>query len=781
VRCDGRDENCDGQVDNGIPDGTLVSRPFAAPVVLGEECTVAGAVGVCAVGVWECVAPDPDAGIEGGAVCTTTAPVGAEEGEDPFGDDIDQNCDGIDGELANAIFVRNGGATVQTRETRVTVGFEEAADPNRFSFTENAGWLLSSDFFLNEFRTGSLSFRSNAIDRNQVAQTKLTVSLPVGGELRFWVRTDTEAGFDVFNIYLNSIRASLPNDNDVYGLIPGISGFIDWKEIVLPLPSGATEILFEYAKDGYGSDGEDAVWIDDVLIAENVGAVLGSRENPLGNMTAALALRGGRATTDFPVKQIHVAGSSDPYPMPNGLRLNGPADANFAIVGGYDVNLVGSGAEAVATWIPGTGATRLVFANTCESGVSCGSFTSEPTEKRVTPAIQVFDPTSVVFRTLTIEVPTPPVGLGNVAGVVCDVSLLGTCSGLTLDRVAIRMEGGAPGSDGSAGTSYSTPAGAGGGTLGADIRYPGLFFFPPGQGCTRGGYGTYPGSSTTYPDLSSQRRGQSADTVPGGAVGGDRVLSSLASTVDHAIAMSGRRGGTPTALAAGGVAGRASLPFSISASTPGVEGGCGAGGGGGGGVDPLIRFGYSGGGGGFGGGRGSAGANGGSVFGVVSYSAVDLPTMLMTGIQMGPGGPGGSGGDGGMGQQGGWAYPLNSPIVAETGQLDYTVFRAPGGAGGSGGGGGGGAGGSGGWSVGVAKPATIALPFSVGVSVAGNVGRGGIGGSGGMGGPGAPMPSFNSDAPPTAPMGGFGAAGLPGGSLSTCAMGSPGPGDTACY
>jgi hypothetical protein len=166
---------------------------------------------------------------------------------------------------------------------------------------------------------------------------------------------------------------------------------------------------------------------------------------------------------------------------------------------------------------------------------------------------------------------------------------------------------------------------------------------------------------------------------------------------------------------------------------------------------------------------------------VVSYSAVDLPRMLMTGIQMGPGGPGGSGGDGGMGQQGGWAHPLNQPLVPTTGEIDFTRFRAPGGAGGSGAGGGGGAGGSGGWSVGVAKPATIALPFSVGVSVAGNVGRGGIGGSGGMGGPGAPMPSFNSDAPPTAPMGGFGAAGLPGGSLSTCAMGSPGPGDVACY
>ena len=773
VSCDNRDEDCDGTVDD-IEDETLVTRPFAAPVVLGQACTVADAVGVCAAGRWRCVAPDPDAGIRGGVVCATTAPLGAEDGADPFGDDIDQNCDGIDGELANAIFVRNGGATVQTRETREIVGFERDADFNRFSFLDypSERWFPSTSAVNPVVRTGRESFRSGSIGNNQVAQTKLTVWLLAGGELRFWVRTDTEEFYDVFKIYLNSIRASLPKDKVSWSGIRGMSGYNDWTEVVLPLPSGTTEILFAYAKDYSRTVGQDEVWIDDILISENVGVVLGSRENPIGNMTAALALRDARASSAFPVKQIHVAGSSDPYPMPYGLRLNGTDDSNFAIVGGYDVNLVGSGAAAVATWIPGTGATRLVFGNTCSSVStstpnSCGSLTaSTQNQDRIVPAIGVTDPTGVVFRKLTIEVPTPPVGFGNVAGFTCNVSSLGTCAGLTLDRVAIRMEGGAPGSDGSAGESYTVPAGDGSKNFYGESSY-----FAGGLGCAAGGRGQLENDGSDVGGSSGESRG--------GAAGQD--LTTVGSPAD-AIAMSDKRGGTPTALAAGGVVGRTALPFSIGASTSGGEGSCGAGGGGGGTVTiGTYRMGYGGGGGGFGGGSGSAGANGGSVFGVVSYSAVDLPTMLMTGIQMGPGGPGGSGGDGGMGQQGGWAYPLNSPIDAETGQLDYNRFEAPGGAGGSGGGGGGGAGGSGGWSVGVAKPASVPLPFSMGVSVAGNVGRGGIGGSGGMGGPGAPMPSFNSDAPPTAPMGGRGAEGLPGGSLSTCAMGTPGPGDTACY
>jgi len=172
---------------------------------------------------------------------------------------------------------------------------------------------------------------------------------------------------------------------------------------------------------------------------------------------------------------------------------------------------------------------------------------------------------------------------------------------------------------------------------------------------------------------------------------------------------------------------------------------------------------------------------GGSVFGLISYSLVDLPTMLMTGIQMGPGGAGGGGGAGGAGQQGGWATPNRAAVDTTTGKIIGLTFIAAGGPGGSGGGGGGGAGGNGGWSVGVAKPAAVALPFSMGVSVSGSLGRGGMGGVGGIGGMAAPMPSYASDAGPMAPMGAMGANGFAGGSLSTCAMGSPGPGDVACY
>jgi hypothetical protein len=237
VRCDGRDENCDGQVDNGIPDGTLVTRPFAAPVVLGQACTVENAVGVCAVGVWDCVAPDPDADIEGGAVCTTTAPFGAERGGDLFGDDIDQNCDGIDGELANAIFVRNGGATVQGPVTLdVVKSFPFEAGEVRFMSSGDAGWSISSDYA----HGGTKSFRSDDIDDSQVAQTTINVSLRNTGELRFWVRTNTELGWDVFNVYLNDIRASLGNSSDYYYPL-GISGSNAWTEIVLPLPSGSTQ------------------------------------------------------------------------------------------------------------------------------------------------------------------------------------------------------------------------------------------------------------------------------------------------------------------------------------------------------------------------------------------------------------------------------------------------------------------------------------------------------------------------------------------------------------
>ena len=789
--CDGEDEDCDGSVDD-LLDGTTVNRPFAAPVELGEACTVEGALGVCAAGKWACKA--------GGVVCQGPTPLPTASTPDPFGDEIDQNCDGIDGSLANAIFVKNGGATVQTEQEDQTYGFETGLPSSfaNFEWSTNgtalpagspsapdgnaAPWALDSSTAYSSRYSLKSGPVGNATPGGRLRSTMtLPVTLTGPGRISFYVRGSTEPYYDFFRFAVNGV-----DDTTV-----AFSGTVSWRRVVRLLPAGNSTVTFTFDKDDSVAGDQDAVWIDNIVISGPNGAVLGSRENPIGNMTAALALRDSRATTANPVKQIHVAGSSDPYPMPYGLRLNGTDDANFAIVGGYDVNLVGSGAAALATWIPGTGATRLVFGNVCPKNAPpnvCSQWASATlAQDRVVAAIGVNDPTNIVFRKVGIEVPQPPDGFGSVAGVSCKTSSsVRTCRGLVLDRVEIRMVGGAGGLSGNEGRSYPTRAEDGGarGSYEYAGAYDGI------GGCTRG---RFPSSySTSFytilygSDLSVLYPTPSAwsgvtEVVSAGAYG--EVLASAATLTDEEAARAaGKRGGTPVREVAGGAAPSGGLPFRPGSSTAGSVGNCGGGGGGSGaGGSVYTSAGYGGSAGGFGGGAGQPGVQGGSVFGLISYSIVDLPTMLMTGIQMGPGGAGGGGGAGGAGQQGGWATPIRAAVDTTTGKIIGASFIAAGGPGGSGGGGGGGAGGNGGWSVGVAKPATVALPFSMGVSVSGSLGRGGLGGVGGIGGTAAPMPSYASDAGPMAPMGAMGANGFAGGSLSTCAMGSPGPGDVACY
>ena len=736
--CDGLDNDCDGAVDD-MQIGGVVSRAGLSPVVLGEECPNpdATAQGVCAMGVWRCSG--------GGAICAVPSAT-----TDLFGDDIDQDCDGIDGVLASAIFVRNGGATTQgALPFAETFGFEATAEAARFVNTVIAPWTVAAA----AGRIGGNALRSGVTATPGSSFTKLTVTLAMPGELRFWVKTDCSYNAK-FGLDINGVLDATVNYN----------GATAWREVVRALPAGLSIIQFRYEQNGLY--GPNAVWIDDVSVRVPGTAQLGTRENPVGNMAAALDLVRARGTTN-PIRQIHVAGSSDPYPMPYGLRLNGAADTNFAIVGGYDVNFPARGG---AVWIPGTGATRLVFANPCgRDQALCPGIEPVAGYAHVETAIEVTDPRQVVFRKVTIEVPAPPTGFGAVGGVSCKVGLLGSCSGLTLDRVAIKMQGGSPGEAGVSGVSYARAAAS----SSSDFTSSGS---RGAVGCKGSGSGGAGGKGNTT-RLSRTSGAASNDAARGGGFGG--VVS------DNDALMVGKRGFTPSDAiwaAVGGLRAQRTLPLSVFANGAGSNGP--AGGGGGGGAGWVVFGGGGGASGGCGGGGGTPGRPGGSVFGLISTGSYDLPTTVMTSIQMGPGGAGGFGGGGGIGQQGGNAVesptPFEKPALTSDEEWDSTNGNASyiptGGPGGSGGGGGGGAGGSGGWSVGLAKPASVAIPLSLGISIATNAGMAGMGGGGGGGGP-----SIGLDLPPAPAVGSAGVSGLGGGSIASCVLFSDGAaGDIAC-
>lgn len=106
--CNGLDDDCDGTVDDDVDwyrDNSSQSNPDGpgAPKV----CEVPGGKGICGFGVYQC---GFDANGDPGWLCIPNEP----EDEDPMGDGVDTNCDGIDGVLEGSIFLRPvaGGGTL---------------------------------------------------------------------------------------------------------------------------------------------------------------------------------------------------------------------------------------------------------------------------------------------------------------------------------------------------------------------------------------------------------------------------------------------------------------------------------------------------------------------------------------------------------------------------------------------------------------------------------------------------------------------------------------------
>ena len=112
--CNSLDDDCDGVVDDGFKDpatGKYVSVANcggcgnacgAGPPNATSFCDAAPAVPACA---WSCVSGWVDADTEAGngCECQYLGP------NDTPGDGVDQNCDGIDGEVAKAVFVSIAG------------------------------------------------------------------------------------------------------------------------------------------------------------------------------------------------------------------------------------------------------------------------------------------------------------------------------------------------------------------------------------------------------------------------------------------------------------------------------------------------------------------------------------------------------------------------------------------------------------------------------------------------------------------------------------------------
>ncbi len=152
------------------------------------------------------------------------------------------------------LFGRDMAITTPRFGGRVT--FEDRRVPDEFSYFGDAEWTVTSA----QSFSGDHSLRAGGIGHYEISGLRYTVTVPGGAEtarVRFAVRTSTESYYDD----LTFIVDGSPLDT--------WSGFLDWKEVSFDISldgRGVMELVWQYAKDGSVSEGDDTVWIDDIRV-----------------------------------------------------------------------------------------------------------------------------------------------------------------------------------------------------------------------------------------------------------------------------------------------------------------------------------------------------------------------------------------------------------------------------------------------------------------------------------------------------------------------------------
>lgn len=104
-----------------------------------------------------------------------------------------------------------------------------------------------------EAHEGTTSFTNKDIDDGETSS--FFIFNDVGAtELRFWLKTDSETGFDKFTLLVDFVEVFEE------------SGPTDWQFVEVPLNAAFETIEFRYEKDSSGSPFTDAVYVDELVL-----------------------------------------------------------------------------------------------------------------------------------------------------------------------------------------------------------------------------------------------------------------------------------------------------------------------------------------------------------------------------------------------------------------------------------------------------------------------------------------------------------------------------------
>ena len=117
-----------------------------------------------------------------------------------------------------------------------------------WSSSGDAGWVIARF----EGHSGRYCAKSGSIGDSQSTTLQVTLEC-AAGNITFYRRISSEQGYDHLTFYIDGVEQN------------NWSGQEDWTEVSFAVDEGTRTFAWTYSKDGSGSAGNDAAWIDDIV------------------------------------------------------------------------------------------------------------------------------------------------------------------------------------------------------------------------------------------------------------------------------------------------------------------------------------------------------------------------------------------------------------------------------------------------------------------------------------------------------------------------------------
>ncbi|MCB9595862.1 MAG: hypothetical protein H6719_24285 [Sandaracinaceae bacterium] len=141
-------------------------------------------------------------------------------------------------------------------------GFEATALPAGWTTSGSASWTVTTA----QAHGGARSARSGAITHSQTTSLFYTAMYGAAGSVSFWRRVSSESSYDYLEFYLDGAL------QDRWA-----GSLTTWTRQSYSVAAGSHSLEWRYLKDGSVSSGDDAGFIDDVVVTDAV---------PMGNLCA---------------------------------------------------------------------------------------------------------------------------------------------------------------------------------------------------------------------------------------------------------------------------------------------------------------------------------------------------------------------------------------------------------------------------------------------------------------------------------------------------------------